>query len=126
MTAAVMPRFLIRAGSAGDWMVWDRAARGPATLNSRKLHKLSREAAEAAYIHLLSTEDPSSTPAHAARHWQLLYGDEVLDCRDEHEAKILAPTLIKKGLRVSVRLSAGDVLLRTIAGRDEMREWLSK
>ena len=121
-----MPRFLIRAGSAGDWMVWDRAARGPATINNRKLIKLSREAAEAAFVHLLSTEDPSSTPAHAARHWQVLYEDEALDCRDEHEAKILARTLIKKGVRVSARLSAGDILLRTIAGRDEMREWLSK
>jgi hypothetical protein len=63
MTASDMPRFLIRAGSAGDWMVWDRAARGPATLDNRKLSKLSRQAAETALAKLLSSEDRASAPS---------------------------------------------------------------
>jgi len=90
MTAVAMPRFLIRSGSAGDWMVWDRAARGPATLNNRKLSKLTKQAAQAALAKLLSSEDRANEPAVQAGRWQVLYADRVVDSRDVREAQILA------------------------------------
>ncbi|HZR77119.1 hypothetical protein [Bradyrhizobium sp.] len=121
-----MPRFLIRAGSAGDWMVWDRAARGPATLNNRKLSKLSRQAAQAALGKLLSSEDRANEPAVQAGRWQVLYADRVVDCRDVGEAQILARTLVKKGLKVSARLINGPMIVWTVEDRDQMRAWLSK
>ncbi len=121
-----MPRFLIRAGSTGDWMVWDRAARGPATLNNRKLSKLSRHAAEAALAKLLSSEDHANEPAVQSGHWQVLYAGRVVDCRDVSEAQILARTLVKKGLKVSARLLNGPMIVWTVEDRDQMRAWLSK
>jgi len=107
-------------------MIWDRVTRGPATLNNRKLIRLSRKDAEATFAQLLSPEEQSTGVAQPAHQWQLLYGHEVVDCRDEHEAKILARTLIKKGLTVSARLSDGQTILWTIEGRDQTRAWLSK
>ena len=121
-----MRRFLIREGSAGDYMVWDRAARGPATLDSRKLGKLSRQAAEAALAKLLSSEDRSDAAPAQAGHWQVLYAGRVVDCRDVREAQILARSLLKKGLKVSARLVNGPMTLWTVNGRDQMRSWLSK
>ena len=121
-----MPRFLIRAGSASDWMVWDRAARGPATLNNRKLSKLSRQAAQAALAKLLSSEDPATEPVVRAGRWQVLYADRLVDCRDVSEAQILARTLLKVGLEVSARLINGPIIVWTVEGRDQMRAWLSK
>jgi len=121
-----MPRFLIRAGSAGDWMVWDRAVRGPATLDNRKLAKLSRQAAETALAKLLSSEDRANELAVQAGHWQVLYAGRVVDCRDLTEAQILARTLLKKGLKVSARLINGPMTVWSIEGRDQMRAWLSK
>jgi hypothetical protein len=56
MTAADMPRFLIRAGSADDWMIWDRVRRGPAVAGNRKLVGLSRDDAEQALGNLLTTD----------------------------------------------------------------------
>jgi hypothetical protein len=127
MTAADVPRFLIRAGSAGDWMIWDRVTRGAASLDNRKLIRLSREAAEAALARLLSPEEPLATQRpHRAGQWQVLYGHEVVDCRDESEAKTIARTLLKKRLRVSARLIDGQATLWTIEGRDQMRLWLSR
>jgi len=121
-----MRRFLIREGSAGDYMVWDRAARGPATLENRKLGKLSRQAAEAALAKLLSFEDPSEEAPIQAGQWQVLYADRVVDCRDVREAQILARSLLKKGLKVSARLVNGPMTMWTVEGRDKMRAWLSK
>jgi hypothetical protein len=121
-----MPRFLIRAGSAGEWMVWDRAARGPATLDNRKLSKLSRQAAETALVRLLSSEDRTNQTAVQVGNWQVIYGGGAVDCRDENEAKILARTLLKKRLKVSARLINGATTLWTVEGRDQLRAWLSK
>ena len=107
-------------------MVWDRAARGPATLNNRKLSKLSRQAAQAALAKLLSSEDRANEPAVEAGRWRILYADRVVDCRDVREAQVLGRTLLKMGLKVSARLVNGSMIVWTVEGRDEMRAWLSK
>ena len=123
----VMARYLIRSGSAGDWMVWDRVRRGPATLDHRKLIRLSRESAETGLAQLLSPEGPLS-PAHArlAGQWQVLYGRHVVDCRDESEAKNVARAMLKRRFRVSARVIDGHLILWTVEGRDQMSDWLSK
>jgi hypothetical protein len=33
--APFLPRFLVRRGARGGWMVWDRHTKGPATLEGR-------------------------------------------------------------------------------------------
>jgi hypothetical protein len=121
-----MPRYLIRAGSAGDWTVWDRTRRGPAAIGKRKLVRLSREAAEAALARLLAAEPQSDQPTQKVGQWQVLHGHQIIDCRDEHEAKAVARTLIGKGAKVAVRLLQGDRLVRLIEERLELRSWLSK
>jgi hypothetical protein len=127
MTAIEMPRFLIRAGSAGDWMIWDRVTRGAATLDDRKLVRLSRDAAEAALARLLAPGKRSPTRRSVeASHWQVLYGHQVIDCRDETEAKVIARRLLKRRLRISARLVDGKMTLWTVEGRDQLRAWLSR
>jgi len=39
------PRFLVRRGARGDFMVWDRQAKGPAKLEGRLAVGLTEEAA---------------------------------------------------------------------------------
>jgi hypothetical protein len=120
-----MPRYLIRAGSAGDWTVWDRARRGPAVVGDRKLVRLSREAAEAALARLLAAEPQPDQPTQMAGQWQVLYGHQIIDCRDEHEARTVARGLIRKGAKVAARLIQGDRVVRLIEGRIELRSWAS-
>lgn len=126
MTAADMPRFLIRAGNATDWMVWDRVRRGPAVVGNRKLVGLSREAAERAFAQLLASASEASLAAVAAMpKWQIVYGPQIIECRDEYEAQLVARKLIRKGAKITVRMMSGDRVLRAIDGH-EMRSWLSK
>jgi hypothetical protein len=107
-------------------MVWDRVRRGPALIGDRKLVRLSRDAAEAALAELLAVKSESKRPTASTRgKWQVVYGHNVIDCRDEHEAKIVVRRLIGKRLKVVARMSSGERVLRTIEGPD-LRAWLSK
>jgi hypothetical protein len=38
-----LPRFLVRRGSRGDWMVWDRHTNGPAMLDNRLAVELAED-----------------------------------------------------------------------------------
>jgi hypothetical protein len=126
MTAADMPRFLIRAGSAADWMIWDRIRRGPAVVGNRKLVGLSRDVAERALEDLLAAKPvPNSPWLNSPPEWQIVCGHRIVDCSDEHEAKIVARKLIEKGTKVVVRMSSGGQMLRAMEARD-LRDWLSK
>jgi hypothetical protein len=121
-----MARYLIRSGSAGDWMVWDRVRRGPAMLSDRKLIRLSRDAAESALADLLAANrQVKMSAAEAEPRWEIQYGHEFIDCHDEHEAKIVARKLIRKGAKIVARMVLGDRVLRAIDGPD-LRAWLSK
>jgi hypothetical protein len=110
---------------AGEWDGLGPRYAGSRTLNNRKLIRLSREAAETALARLLSPEEPSTGRARLGQ-WQVLYRHQVIDCRDESEAKALARTLLKRRLRISARLIDGQTILWTIEGRDQLRSWLSR
>lgn len=126
MTAADMPRFLIRAGSAADWMIWDRVRHGPAVVGDRKLVGLSRDAAEQALADLLAAKPVPSLPwLNAPPRWQVVYGRQIIDCRDEHEAKIVARKLIRMGPKTVARMTSNHQVLRAMEAHD-LRAWLSK
>jgi len=38
-----LPRFLVRRGARGDWMVWDRHTKGPAKLDGRLAVELAED-----------------------------------------------------------------------------------
>ena len=40
-----LPRFLVRRGARGDWMVWDRHTKGPAMLDDRLAIGLAEDGA---------------------------------------------------------------------------------
>lgn len=105
-------------------MVWDRVTRGPAALEHRKVVKMSREAAEVALSRLLSPIN-IATPGRRLGQWQILYGNHVVDCRDEEEAKAMAQKLLNKRMRVSARLTDGNIVRWNFRGRDQILLWLS-
>ena len=43
MTDEPPPRFLVRRGGKGDWMVWDRHTKGPAMLDDRLAKGLAED-----------------------------------------------------------------------------------
>jgi hypothetical protein len=108
-------------------MIWDRVTRGAASLDDRKLVRLSRDAAEAALARLLTPgkQSPTRRSIEVGR-WQVLYGHQVVDCRDETEAKVIARRLLKRRLKISARLVDGQMILWTVEGRDQLRAWLSR
>lgn len=126
MTPADMPRFLIRAGSAADWMIWDRIRHGPAVVGDRKLVGLSRDAAERALADLLTAKPvPNSPWLNALPKWQVVNGHQIIDCRDESEAKIVARKLIRMGPNIVARMTSDQQVLRAMEAYD-LRAWLSK
>jgi hypothetical protein len=120
-------RYLARKGSAGSyWMVWDRAKRGPALIDNRPLVQLSREAANAAVRSLSGENQDDDQISQSATKWQVTYGGHVtVDCRDEHDAKMLAQRLVEKGYRISARTRAGLLPARIIEPY-EIRAWVSR
>jgi hypothetical protein len=57
------------------------------------------------------------------RKWQVSYGSVSLQCKTEHDAKLLARELVKKGHRVSAGTLEGQSPQRSI-GADQLQAWL--
>lgn len=94
-------------------------------IGDRKLIGLSRDMAERALADLLAGAPSTDVPAAEPRpNWQIIRGHQIIDCRDENEAKQLARALRRKGAKIAVRLSSDHRILRTIEARD-LRAWLS-
>jgi predicted esterase len=107
-------------------MVWDRVRRGPAVVGNRKLVGLSRDAAERALADLIAAKPvPSSPWLNAPPNWQIVFGHQIIDCSDEHEAKIVARKLTEKGTKVVAQMFSDGQVLRAMEAQD-LRAWLSK
>jgi hypothetical protein len=90
-----MSRYLVRQGrTRSTWMVWDRVKRRPAVLDDRELVRLSRLEAEATFGRLIGRNSGGELPM--SSRWQVTYCGRIVDCRDEHDAKLLARELIKR------------------------------
>ena len=116
-----MTRYFVRSGCDGDWMVWDRTKHGPATLHGKQLSRLSRNAADAALARLgRRTNEPLAILRET---WQISFEGNVVECRDELDAKRVARDLIKRGHKVSAHAMDGDTPVYSIE-RHEIWTWL--
>jgi hypothetical protein len=55
--------------------------------------------------------------------WQVSYGSAVLGCKNEHDAKLLARELVKKGHRVQAQTREGQDPSRVIESHN-IHSWL--
>jgi hypothetical protein len=102
-------------------MVWDRKEHGPATLYGKQLTRLSRDEADAALARL---ERCSNEPLSLHQEtWQIIYDGNVVECRDELDAKHVARDLVRRGYQVTARSTDGDGSVTTI-GRGEIWAWV--
>jgi hypothetical protein len=121
LDVAQQVRYVVRSGTASDWMVWDRARHGPAICGDRLLAGVSREVAEAELRRLLS---PSDAEATLGLHpwWRMTALGLSIDCALEDNARLLARRWIEKGAQVTAQLIHANGLVRSME-RHQIRAW---
>jgi hypothetical protein len=102
-------------------MVWDRLQRSPATLYGQKLTRLARNAAEAALVRLERCN--GEPPTLDQETWQISFDGNVVDCRDELDAKHVARNLVRRGYHVRAQSTDNDGSVRSIE-RGEIWAWV--